>query len=162
MSSWPYGTTADIGICVFASSPESLIGQAVEGMQGILLSGEGIEAIKDCPWHHSTWNLPSSNTWDRDLVRILEEVLFRCEVHDEWVVELKLLKLQEGEENSQLACQVAWVDAEAIEREVEIKAVTRHNLRFIELAEGQESISQYPEVPVVRGPGWLAEVVFDI
>mgnify|MGYP001178956898 CR=1 FL=1 len=43
MSSWPYGTTADIGICVFASSPESLICQAVEGMQGILLSSEGIE-----------------------------------------------------------------------------------------------------------------------
>ena len=47
MSYWPYGTTADIGISVFASSPESLISQAVEGMQAILLSKDGSVAIPE-------------------------------------------------------------------------------------------------------------------
>ena len=163
MSYWPYGTTADIGICVFASSPESLISQAVEGMQAILLSEEGNAAIKKLPWHHSTWNLYSSSQWDRDLVRVLEEVLFRCEVHEEWIVDLQIVKVESSDNNPpHLACQVAWVDAIDIEREVEIKAVTRHDLRFIELKPGEECVSQYPEVPVVQGPGWVADVVFDI
>lgn len=163
MSYWPYGTTADIGISVFASSPESLISQAVEGMQAILLSKDGSVAITKLPWHHSTWNLSSSNQWDRDLVMVLEEVLFRCEVHEEWVVDLQIVKVGSSDDNlPYLACQVAWVDSAEIEREVEIKAVTRHDLRFIELKHGEECVSQYPEVPVVQGPGWIADVVFDI
>ena len=57
---------------------------------------------------------------------------------------------------------MAWVDASQVEREVEIKAVTRHDLQFIELAIDEELGSNYQEVPVAIGPGWVADLVFDI
>lgn len=163
LSIWPHGTTADIGLRAFASSPADLVKQVVLGMQQSMLSKVGTEKLTTLPWHHSQWNLPATTDWDRDLVKILEEVLFRAEVHEEWVVDLSIIpKDMIPEDESHLACQVAWVDAGKVEREVEIKAVTRHDLCFIELAMGEELGSNYQEVPVAIGPGWVADVVFDI
>ena len=155
MSCWPHGTTADIGIRVFSSSPTEVLKEAVLGMQQLLLSDIGSKQLGSLAWHHSQWNL-SSDDWDRMLVAVLEETLFRAEIHDEWVVDISFMLSDE------LHCQVAWVDATQVEREVEIKAVTRHGLQVIELASAEEIHSPFTEVPGIVGPGWIADVVFDI
>jgi SHS2 domain-containing protein len=163
LSIWPHGTTADIGLRAFAASPDDLVKQVVLGMQQSMLSEVGSKQQSSLPWHHSQWNLPATLDWDRDIVKILEEVLFRAEVHDEWVVDISIFpKGVDSENESHIACQVAWVDASQVEREVEIKAVTRHDLQFIELAIDEELGSNYQEVPVAIGPGWVADLVFDI
>lgn len=163
MSIWPHGTTADIGLRVFAANPADLVKQAVLGMQQSMLSEVGSEQQSRLPWHHSQWNLPATTEWDRNLVKVLEEVLFRAEVHDEWVVDISIIaKETDSDGENSLACQVAWVDAEQVEREVEIKAVTRHDLCFKELVSGEQMASNYQEVPIAIGPGWVADVVFDI
>jgi SHS2 domain-containing protein len=151
MSSWPFGTTADIGLRVFSSSPEGVLKEAVLGMQSILLSTTGF----NLPWHHSQWNL-GKDDWDRMLVKVLEETLYRAEIHNEWVVDISFSLGQ------QLHCQVAWVDASKVEREVEIKAITRHDLQVRELGAAEQVSSPYSEVPDIIGPGWIGDVVFDI
>ena len=52
--------------------------------------------------------------------------------------------------------------SEEIEREVEIKAVTSHELQFSELQVNEMAISQWEDVPDFQGPGWFCDVVFDI
>ena len=151
MSSWAFGTTDDIGLRAFSSSPEGVLKEAVLGMQNILLS----TAEFDLPWHHSQWNIVRDD-WDRMLVKVLEETLYRAEIHNEWVVDISFMLGQ------QLHCQVAWVDANEVEREVEIKAITRHDLQVLELGTAEQISSPYPEVPDIIGPGWIGDVVFDI
>ncbi len=151
MSSWPFGTTADIGLRSFSSTPLKVMEEAVMGMQSILMSDGG----QELPWHHSQWILPVDD-WDRLLVKVLEEVLYRAEIKDEWVVDISFMLKEE------LHCQVAWVEASDVEREVEIKAITRHDLMFRELAPAEQLESIHDGVPDIIGPGWVADVVFDI
>ena len=63
-----------------------------------------------------------------------------------------------GEE---LQAQVSWVDADIIEREIEVKAVTRHALECRVVAQG-EIIPGEQNVPDFEGPGWFCKVIFDI
>ena len=49
-----------------------------------------------------------------------------------------------------------------LEREIEIKAVTSHELQFTELSNDEEVLSQWEQVPDFQGPGWFCDVVFDI
>ena len=46
--------------------------------------------------------------------------------------------------------------------EIEIKAVTSHEFSFREIATGEIISSEWPEIPTFEGPGWYADVVFDI
>jgi SHS2 domain-containing protein len=49
-----------------------------------------------------------------------------------------------------------------IEREIEIKAVTTHGLVVSEVKDGETVVSSWEDVPEFTGPGWYADVVFDI
>ena len=54
-----------------------------------------------------------------------------------------------------------YVDSKKIQRDVEIKAVTRHSLEFRQINDN-ESIDSIDGVPEMIGPGWFASVVFDL
>ena len=58
--------------------------------------------------------------------------------------------------------QVLYINSNEIEKEVEIKAVTRQDLIVKEVTAGETVPSQWEEVPSFEGPGWYADVVFDI
>ena len=92
---------------------------------------------------------------DLTLVRWLEEVLYKCEVERQFLVDCQV---KIGEE---LLAQVSWVDADAIEREIEVKAVTRHALECRSVAQG-EIIAGHVGVPDFEGPGWFCRVILDI
>jgi SHS2 domain-containing protein len=67
------------------------------------------------------------------------------------------------EENAiHLQAHVLWVSSDSIEKEVEIKAVTRQDLVLMEVKPNEEVLSKWPEVPSFEGPGWFCDVVFDI
>ena len=57
---------------------------------------------------------------------------------------------------------VTWVNADDILQEVEIKAVTTHELQVFKVDQGKIAVSPWEEVPDFEGPGWVADVVFDI
>jgi len=156
MSRWVLATTADVGMVCFAPTFNRLLEEAAMGLQDILLSDDAAKNIQAHVRQTSQWAVEAtSNREDLTLVRWLEEVLYQCEIGRRFLVDSQI---RVGE---QLQAQVSWVDADLVEREIEVKAVTRHDLdcRFVpqgEIVDGDDGI------PDFEGPGWTCRVIFDI
>jgi SHS2 domain-containing protein len=86
----------------------------------------------------------------------LEEVLYNSYVEDKWLVESELSLDEEY-----LRAQVLWVESRDVELEIEVKAVTLHDLVVREVGLG-EIVDGVEGVPSFEGPGWMAQVVLDI
>ena len=161
MSSWLRPTTADVGLRSFAASRARLFEETAAGMQDYLLASTiPSEAIH----HTSVWTVRIPTHDDADgllLVKWLEEVLFMNEVEEKWLVDCSI-KIEEMEEFLSLEAHVRWIDSNIVEKEVEIKAVTRQDLKVAQVSSGQTLESPWFEVPAFQGPGWYSDVVFDI
>ena len=66
--------------------------------------------------------------------------------------------------NKKLLCevQVSYIDANLIERNLEIKAVTSHELVIKQLLEDEVYRSRDNTIPDLVGPAWVGNVIFDI
>ena len=161
MSSWLRPTTADVGLRSFAPSKARLFEETTAGMQDYLLASE----IPSKAIHHtSVWTVHIPVHDDSNgllLVKWLEEVLFMDEVEQKWLVDCSI-KIEELKGELSLQAHVRWVNSDEIEKEVEIKAVTRQDLMVAEVGANQTLESPWPEVPTFEGPGWYSDVVFDI
>ena len=161
LSSWPRPTTADVGLRSFGSSRSRLFEETTTGMQNYLLS----KAVStDSVRHTSVWTCSVPIHDDMNgllLVKWLEEVLYMDEVEQKWLVDCSV-KIEENRDDIQLQAQVSWVPSRDVEKEVEIKAVTRYDLIVDQVAQGEILASPWTEVPTFEGPGWYSDVVFDI
>ncbi len=156
MSWWVLPTTADIGIVCYSNSSERLLEEAALGLQHILLSDAAKKSLGSHLRHTSQWSIEATEgREDLILVRWLEEVLYKCEVDRQFLVDCQI---RIGE---QLQAQVSWINADIIEREIEVKAVTRHELECRAVAQG-ETIPGDKNMPDFEGPGWFCKVIFDI
>jgi SHS2 domain-containing protein len=86
----------------------------------------------------------------------LEEVLYQGAAENRWLVDASLQTSQ-----NRITAQVSWVDSEFVELEVEVKAVTLHDLVLREISES-EMVEGVDSIPTFEGPGWMAQVVLDI
>jgi SHS2 domain-containing protein len=163
MSSWPFGTTADVGMRCYSTSENRLLEEAVAGMQTILLSSKGMETLQNLTRDTGSFIINSkSDNWSTILVLILEEVLFRAEAKDEWVCDVQIVTELVEDEGITANIQYSKVDTDQLELEIEIKAVTLHELAFAFVPEGNMLSSKWADVPSFEGPGWYCDVVFDI
>ena len=150
-------TTADIGFRAFSDSQTGILRESALALQGIQLSDRGIEYLDGHIRHVAEWSIPfGSSDIERTLVRWLEEVLFNSYVEDKWLVESEF-----SLEEEYLRAQVLWVDSRDVELEIEVKAVTLHDLVVRQVAVG-EIVDGVEGVPSFEGPGWMAQVVLDI
>ncbi|MEC9120797.1 MAG: archease [Candidatus Thermoplasmatota archaeon] len=157
MSWWVMPTTADIGFRAFSDSPTGILRESALALQGIQLSDRGSEYLEGHIRHVTEWNIPfGSADIERTLVRWLEEVLYNSYVEDKWLVESELSLDEEY-----LRAQVLWVESRDVELEIEVKAVTLHDLVVREVGLG-EIVDGVEGVPSFEGPGWMAQVVLDI
>jgi SHS2 domain-containing protein len=157
MSWWIMPTTADIGFRVFSDSPTGILRESALALQGIQLSDRGMEYLDGHIRHVAEWSIPfGSSDIERTLVRWLEEVLFNSYVEDKWLVESEF-----SLDEDYLRAQVLWVDSRDVELEIEVKAVTLHDLVVRQVAMG-EIVDGVDGVPSFEGPGWMAQVVLDI
>ena len=62
----------------------------------------------------------------------LEEVLFHGSIEDKWLMDASF-KIS----NNSIDAQVSWIDSKLITREIEIKAVTMHELIFKEISDNE-------------------------
>ncbi len=155
MSHWVRPTTADVGIRAFGRNPSDLLREITLGMQSILLEdGQDLNAITRAT---SRWEVSHDGEIDILVVKWLDEVLFRSEVNDEFLIDCQPM-IRDGI----IEAQVSWVPKDLVSLEVEIKAVTTHEFVFTEVASGETIHSNWVEVPSFSGPGWYADVVFDI
>ena len=163
MSHWQLSATADIGIRAFANSQANLFREVTLGMQNITLSENGSRKIEGLTRNTAEWSvqIDNSNQLDLLLLKWLDEVLFRAEVEEKFLIDLQPM-LTTVEDKGLFRAQVSYVDLEMIERSIEIKAVTSHGLLFKQVLSGEYITSEDVEIPSFEGPGWHADVLFDI
>lgn len=140
--------------------------EAALGMQNILLDDESNSNINKHLRHNSQWNVSidceeDEFFYDLLLLKWLDEILYRSEIHQQWFVDGQV-NVEHSNGKLNLQAQVSWIDCELITREIEIKAVTSHQLKFEQVSQNQEISSKWPEVPSFQGPGWFCDVIFDI
>ena len=157
MSWWIFPTTADVGIRSFSSSLEGIIRETTLGIQEYQLLLP-IDQLSSIVRKTSTWAVPIiSDDLERGLVRWLEEVLYRGYGEGKWLVDVSIL-VSDG----YISGHVSWIDSDLVEREIEVKAITMHELILKEIIEGAVFEGLSPEVPDFEGPGWTSQVILDI
>ncbi len=108
--------------------------------------------------NETNWTIETpTEDYDRILVRWLEEVLYRGQAEGEWLNDASIEIL-----DGRIQASVITVDSELVKRELEIKAVTMHEIALMEIETGQIIPGVEPDIPSFEGPGWMAQVVFDI
>jgi len=158
MSWWILPTTADIGIRAFSSTAVGAITECVLGLQSIQLEDKNPESLNHLTRFNAVWAVViNNNDLERGLVKFLEEILYRGSVEDQWLVDLAV-KIDE----KSISAHVSWVKSDFVHREIEIKAVTLHELVFREINKGEIVRGVEPNIPTFEGPGWMAQVVLDI
>lgn len=155
MSYWVRPTTADIGIRAFGKNRNDLLREMTLGMQSILLAGN--QDVNSIQRKVARWEISHEGNFDIMIVKWLDEVIYRAEVHEEFLLECQPM-IRDGV----IEAQVSYVSKDEIELEVEIKAVTTHEFAFREVKPKETIPSDWPEVPSFEGPGWYGDVVFDI
>ena len=157
MSWWIFPTTADVGIRSFSYTLESIIRETTLGIQEYQLVVP-ISELNSIPRHTSTWAVPIiGDDLERGLVRWLEEVLYRGYGEGQWLVDVSISVSDEY-----ISGHVSWIDADLVEREIEVKAITMHELILKEVPEGATVSGKISEVPDFEGPGWTSQVILDI
>ncbi|MFL2958414.1 MAG: archease [Candidatus Thalassarchaeaceae archaeon] len=158
MSWWILPTTADIGIRAFSSSPSDLLREVTFGLQSIQLSEEDNDQINTIIRHSGQWSVPLCEfDLERGLVLWLEEVLFYGSIEDKWLIDASF-KIS----SNSIDAQVSWIDSKLLTREIEIKAVTMHELMFKEISDNEIVEGIEGVIPTFEGPGWAAQVVLDV
>lgn len=155
MSYWVRPTTADVGIRAFGKNRNDLLREMTLGMQSILLAGD--QDVNSIQRKVARWEISHEGDFDIMIVKWLDEVLYRAEVHEEFLLECQPM-IRDGI----IEAQVSYVSKDEVELEVEIKAVTTHEFAFREVNAEETIPSDWPEVPSFEGPGWYGDVVFDI
>ncbi len=155
LSYWVRPTTADIGIRAFGKNANDLLKEMTIGMQSILLASN--QDLNSLTRKTARWEVSHDGDIDILVVKWLDEVLYRCEVHDEF-----LLECQPMIKDGLIEAQVSFVSKEDVEFEIEIKAVTTHEFEFRNVEHGETIPSDWVSVPSFDGPGWYGDVVFDI
>ena len=155
MSYWVRPTTADVGIRAFGKNRNDLLREMTLGMQSILLAGD--QDVNPIQRKVARWEISHDGDFDILIVKWLDEVIYRAEVHEEFLLECQPM-IRDGI----IEAQVSYVSKDEVELEVEIKAVTTHEFAFREVKSQEKIPSDWPEVPSFEGPGWYGDVVFDI
>ncbi|MBK11740.1 MAG: hypothetical protein CMB44_04265 [Euryarchaeota archaeon] len=157
MSWWIFPTTADVGIRSFSNTLESIIRETTLGIQEYQLVAP-ISELNSIVRHTSTWAVPIiGKDLERGLVRWLEEVLYRGYGEGQWLVDVSISVSEDY-----ISGHVSWIESDLAEREIEVKAITMHELTLEEVPEGVTISGIISEVPDFEGPGWTSQVILDI
>ena len=157
MSWWIFPTTADVGIRSFSNTLEGIIRETTLGIQEYQLLVP-INELNSLVRQTSAWAVPiADNDLERGLVRWLEEVLYRGYGEGQWLIDVSI-----SVSDDYISGHVSWIDSDLVEREIEVKAITMHELILEEVPEGVTVSGKISEVPVFEGPGWTSQVILDI
>ena len=125
------------------------------GMQSILLDDDN--DLNSLTRKAARWEVMHDGDVEILVVKWLDEVLYRAEVHNEYLVDCQPM-IRDGIIES----QVSFVSKDDVNYEIEIKAVTTHEFAFRYVSDGETVSSEWEEIPSFNGPGWIGDVVFDI
>ena len=164
MSFWTLATKADVGICGYANSLPNLFKELALGMLSLLIPHEVHKSLAQFPRKTAEWRVELfSNHIDYESLALiwLEEILYKLEIEEKFLVDGQhIIRQLDG----RLVCeaQVSYIDAELVDRNLEIKAVTSHELLIRELTGGETYSPSDTSIPQLVGPAWVGNVIFDI
>lgn len=165
MSAWPKGTTADLGLHVFSQTREKIFSDSALGMINLILCKEELTDLNSLIRHNSSWVVNCQYIDETDyqilLVKWLEEVLYKLEVNQQLLVDCQV-KLIHSDSTIQCESHVSWVNSDNVNKELEIKAITSHELILKLLLKGEIISPEDDDVPQFIGPGWYSSILFDI
>ncbi len=162
MSFWTLSTKADIGVCGFASSLPNLFKELSLGMMNLLIPEHEAKNLDKYPRFTAVWCVELLHEDYESLILIwLEEVLYNLEVGNKFLVDGQYM-IRNLEQRLVCEVQVSFIDANLVERNLEIKAVTSHELIVKQLAAGELYRSIDNAIPELVGPAWVGSVIFDI
>ena len=145
MSWWIFPTTADVGIRSFSNTLESIIRETTLGIQEYQLLVP-INELNSLVRQTSAWAVPiADNDLERGLVRWLEEVLYRGYGEGQWLVDVSI-----SVSDDYISGHVSWIDSDLVEREIEVKAITMHELILEEIPEGITVSGKLPSISYGR------------
>ena len=130
MSFWIRPTTADIGIRAFGRNQNDLLREMTLGMQSILLDDDN--DLNSLTRKAARWEVMHDGDVEILVVKWLDEVLYRAEVHNEYLVDCQPM-IRDGIIES----QVSFVSKDDVNYEIEIKAVTTHEFAFRYVSDGE-------------------------
>ena len=164
MSFWTLSTKADIGICAFANSLPNLFNELSCGMMNLIIAEDLARELNKFHRHTAEWRveISSSHLDYESLILIwLEEILYKLEIENRFYVDGQYMI---REINSKLICevQVSYIDANLVDRNLEIKAVTSHESLIKQLNPGETYFPRDKTIPELIGPAWVGNVIFDI
>ncbi|MBC88377.1 MAG: hypothetical protein CMB12_03740 [Euryarchaeota archaeon] len=118
-------TTADMGLRIegTVSWPET-IEHAIQGLQTFaLISGLDIQSKVSDPIRVLRTSSSKIIDYERDLVKILDEIVYRNDVQEEWILRVEVSMDEVG-----YTISPHVIDASKAVRSVQVKAITRHGL----------------------------------
>ena len=113
MSFWIRPTTADIGIRAFGRNQNDLLREMTLGMQSILLDDDN--DLNSLTRKAARWEVMHDGDVEILVVKWLDEVLYRAEVHNEYLVDCQPM-IRDGIIES----QVSFVSKDDVNYEIEI------------------------------------------
>ena len=138
-------TTADMGLRIEnTNSWSETIEQAILGLQNFAtITSKNMDLQDSKPISIRKTNSTADIDYERDLVKILEEIVYLNDVKEQWIVRADV---KIDDESYTIYPQV--IDQENIVRSVEVKAITRHGLDV--------------RVPETDSDSWYAQVILDL
>ena len=145
-----------------APSRERLFAEAGLG----LLAAMDVQGQTTSRVHHGEWTVTldeSGGRVDDDVLLLawLDEVLYQAQTKARWMLSAEV-KITHDAHHACLLAVVAYVDATAMERGVEVKAVSSHELVLKELNHGETLPGRTDHMPSLVGPAWYADVLLDV
>ena len=158
MSWWILPTTADIGLRAFSTDAAGAMAEAALGLQEVQASEGSLADLSKLFVSREEWEVEVPNgDLERGLVRWLEEVLYRGSAEGQWLVDASI-RIVDGI----IRAKVSWIDSKNVDLAIEVKAITLHELVLREVTLGEVVAGVESEIPSFEGPGWMAQVIFDV
>ena len=138
-------TTADMGLRIEGTeSWIQTIEHAIDALQTfVVVSLPPIDSHESKPIRIPRTSVNENIDFERDLVRILDEIVYHNDVHDEWIVRADV-----SIDNEAYTIHPHVIDEAKITRSVEVKAITRHGL--------------FVKQPDDMTESWIAQVILDL
>lgn len=100
---------------------------------------------------------------DLDLLLLawLDEVLYQAQTKSRWMLSADV-HITQDEQGASLRAMVAYVMANELERGVEVKAISSHELTLRHVSAGETLPGKDERMPSLVGPAWYADVLLDV
>ena len=164
MSFWTLSTKADIGICGFANSLPNLFNELSCGMMNLLIAEDIARKLNKFQRNTAVWRVEietSHQDYESLILVWLEELLYKLEIDNRFYVDGQYM-IRENKPKLICEVQVSYIDANLVDRNLEIKAVTSHESLIKELNQGETFFPSDNTLPELVGPAWVGNVIFDI